>query len=85
VTGGRNRWPARAHRGATGNKRVFGIETVCQECRALLHLISLIKSEAVAKKILTAMHLPAELPKLRPARPPPGQDGDSRGPEDYIK
>jgi hypothetical protein len=65
-------------------RRVFGIETICQKCDVPLRLISLIKSEAIATKILTAMRLPAEVPKLRPARPPPQHDGDARGPEDYI-
>jgi hypothetical protein len=31
--------------------------------------ISLIKSETIAKKILIAMHLPADAPELHPARP----------------
>ncbi len=65
-------------------RRVFGIETICQKCRVPLRLLSLIKSEAIATRILTAMHLPADMPKLRPARPPPQHDGDARGPEDYI-
>jgi hypothetical protein len=65
-------------------RRVFGIETICQKCHVPLRLLSLIKSEAIAKKILTAMHLPADVPKLRPARPPPQRDQDARGPEDYI-
>jgi hypothetical protein len=63
-------------------RRVFGIETICQTCRAPLRLISLVKSEAVAKKILTAMHLSADA--RAPARAPPGRDPDARGAEDYI-
>jgi hypothetical protein len=55
-------------------RRVFSIETVCQKCQVPLRLISLIKSEAVARTILIAMHLPVEVPELHPARPPPGQD-----------
>ena len=45
-------------------RRVFGIETVCQKCQTrlrLLRLIALIKTEDIARKILTAMHLPTEL------------------------
>jgi hypothetical protein len=33
-------------------------------------LIALIKSKDIAKKILTAMHLPVDIPQLRPPRPP---------------
>jgi hypothetical protein len=54
-------------------RRVFEIETLCQKCQVPLRLISLIKSEAVAKTILTAMHLPLGVPELHPARPPPRQ------------
>ncbi len=60
-------------------RRVFGIETVCSKCQAPLRLIALIKSEATAKKILDAMHLPSEVPKLHPARPPPGSPGVEGG------
>jgi len=63
-------------------RRVFGIETICQKCQVQLRLMSLIKSEGIAMKLLTAMHLRADVPTLRPARPPrapPGQDGDTRG------
>jgi hypothetical protein len=35
-------------------RRVFGIETVCQKCKVPLRLISLIKSEPIARKILVA-------------------------------
>jgi hypothetical protein len=42
-----------------------------------LHLIALIKSEDIARKILTAMHLPTEVPKLHSARPPPTQQAQS--------
>ena len=62
-------------------RRVFGIETVCQKCQTPLRLIALIKTEHVAKKILTAMHLPTEIPELHPARPPPQAAG---GGEDWV-
>jgi hypothetical protein len=52
-------------------RRVFGIEVVCSRCQNPLRLIALIKTEDTAKKILTAMHLPTEIPQLHPARPPP--------------
>jgi len=61
--------------------RVFGIETLCQKCQAPLRLISLIKSEPIANKILVAMHLPADAPELHPARPPPPATGDG---EDWL-
>jgi hypothetical protein len=52
-------------------RRTFGFEVVCQKCQSPLRLIALIKTEDVAKKILTAMHLPTDVPQLHPARPPP--------------
>jgi hypothetical protein len=65
-------------------RRVFGIETVCPKCQVPLRLISLIKSEPVAKKILTATHLPADVPELHPARPPPGRAGELGDADDYV-
>ena len=59
----------------------LGIEIVCQKCKAPLRLIALIKSEDIAKKILTAMHLPVAIPQLRPARPPPHKAG---GGDDWL-
>ena len=56
-------------------RRTFGFEIVCQKCKAPLRLIALIKSEDIAKKILTAMHLPVDIPQLLPARPPPQKAG----------
>jgi hypothetical protein len=58
-------------------RRVFGIEILCTKCKAPLRLIALIKSEDIASKILTAMHLPTEVPQLHPARPPPTQQAQS--------
>ena len=43
---------------------MFGFEILCSKCQAPLRLIALIKTEDVAKRILTAMHLPAEIPEL---------------------
>jgi hypothetical protein len=62
-------------------KRTFEIDTVCQKSKAPLRLIALIKSEDIAKKILTAMHLPVDIPQLRPARPPPQKAG---GGDDWL-
>ena len=52
-------------------RRTFGFEIVCTKCQAPLRLIALIKTEDLARKILTAMHLPTEIPELHRARPPP--------------
>jgi hypothetical protein len=62
-------------------RKVLGIEILCTKCKAPLRLIALIKSEDTAKKILDAMHLPSEVPKLHPARPPPGLSGVESGEE----
>ena len=51
-------------------RRTFGSEIVCAKCQAPLRLIALIKTEDIAKKILTAMRLPTHIPELHPARPP---------------
>jgi hypothetical protein len=60
-------------------RRVFGIEVKCEKCGESLRLIALIKNEAIAKKILDAMHLPSAIPRLHPARPPPGSPGVEGG------
>jgi hypothetical protein len=52
-------------------RRIFGIEIFCTKCKSQLRLIALIKTEEAAQKILTAMHLPVDIPQLRRARPPP--------------
>jgi hypothetical protein len=65
-------------------RRVFGIETICPTCLTPLRLLSLIKSETIAKKILVAMHLPAEAPELHPARPPPGRDREALQVENWV-
>ena len=65
-------------------RRVFGVEVICQKCQTPLRLISLIKSKPIARKILVAMQLPADVPELHPARPPPGRDGGGRDAEDWV-
>ena len=65
-------------------RRVFGIEILCKKCKAPLRLIALIKSEDTARKILTAMHLPSEVPQLHPARPPPTSCQEACGAEDWV-
>jgi hypothetical protein len=56
-------------------RKTFGFEIVCAQCKTQLRLIALLRTEDVAKKILTAMHLPVEVSELHPARPPPGETG----------
>ena len=62
-------------------RRTFGFEIVCSKCHSQLRLIALIKTEDIAERILTAMHLPADIPKLHPARPPPQKAGGS---DDWV-
>jgi hypothetical protein len=38
----------------------------------------------VIEKILVAMHLPADVPELHPARPPPGDDREARNREEQL-
>ena len=64
-------------------QRTFGFEIVCAKCQAPLRLIVLVKNRDIAKKILTAMHLPTEVPELHPARPPPGSEREARDAEDW--
>jgi hypothetical protein len=63
-------------------KKSFGFEVVCQKCHSPLRLIALIQNQGIAKKILTAMHLPADVPELHPARPPPRQT--ACGGDDWV-
>jgi hypothetical protein len=60
-------------------KRSFEIDTVCPRCKTPLRLIAMIETEDTIKKILFAMGLPTEAPKLSPARPPPSQAGGESG------
>jgi hypothetical protein len=62
-------------------RRTFAIDIKCGKCHSPLRLIALIKTEAIAKKILAAMHLPTEIPELHPARPPPRE---TKGDEDWL-
>ena len=64
-------------------RRTFGFELVCQNCQAPLRLIALVKSQDTAKKILVAMHPPASVPEVHPARPPPARDREARDAEEW--
>jgi hypothetical protein len=55
-----------------------GHSAVCANCQSPLRLIAQVNSSDVAKKILMAMHLPALVPELHPARPPPARDRERR-------
>jgi hypothetical protein len=65
-------------------RKTFGFEIVCSKCHSQLRLIALIKTEAVAKTILKAMHLPTEIPELHPARPRPPPAADTGGGDDWL-
>jgi len=65
-------------------RKTFGFEIVCSNCHAQLRLIALIIKEAVAKEILTAMHLPTVIPVLHPARPPRPPPEDKCGGDEWL-
>lgn len=60
-------------------RRTFAIDTICPRCKTPLRLIALIKTDDTIKKILSAMGLPTEAPKLCPARPPPSEPAGEGG------
>jgi hypothetical protein len=64
--------------------RTFGFELVCAKCQAPLRLVALVGNQDTAKRILVAMHLPASVPELHPARPPPAADREARDVEDWL-
>lgn len=54
-------------------KRVFGHDVLrCHNCPSQRQVIALITKLSVIRRILLHVGLPAELPPLAPARPPPG-------------
>ena len=63
-------------------RRTFAIDIKCAKCGSPLRLIALIKTRAVIEKILVAMHPPADIPELHPARPPPQAAPKGREAED---
>ena len=60
-------------------RKTFEIDTICPRCKSPLRLIALIKTENTINKILSAMGLPTEAPKLFPPRPPPSESGGDGG------
>jgi hypothetical protein len=65
-------------------RKTFGFEIVCSKCQSQLRLIALIKTEAVAQRILKAMHLSTVIPALHPARSPRPPPGDTGGGDDWL-
>jgi hypothetical protein len=47
-------------------------------------LVGSITSQSVAGKVLVAMRLPAAVPELGAARPPPGRERDGQNAEDWV-
>ena len=68
--------PISLHGGGSGTRTACVCRPLCTKCQAPLRLIALIQTEDIAKKILTAMHLPADIPALHSARPPPREAAD---------
>jgi len=65
-------------------RKTFGFEIVCSKCQRQLRLIALVKTEAVAQKVLKAMHLPSHIPELHPARPPRPPPENTAGADDWL-
>ena len=56
-------------------RRSFGIDVLqCPKCLGRMKLIALIEDPAVIAKILYHLGLSSEIPRARPARPPPEQE-----------
>ena len=57
-------------------RRAFEVDVLkCPRCGGRLRLIALIEASAVARRILTHLGLPADVPRPAPARAPPGGEG----------
>jgi hypothetical protein len=56
----------------------------CPRRRTRRRLIALVKTEAIARKILRAMYLPSDIPELHPARPLRPPPGDTDGGDDWL-
>ena len=53
-------------------RRAFDVDVLaCPRCGGRLRLIALIESSSVARRILTHLGLPADVPRPAPARAPP--------------
>ncbi len=59
-------------------RRAFEVDVLtCPRCGGRLRLIALIEASAVARRILTHLRLPADVPRPVPARAPPNSDDDA--------
>ena len=59
-------------------RRAFEVDVLkCPRCGGRLRLIALIEASAVARRILTHLALPADVPRPALARAPPIGDGDA--------
>lgn len=59
-------------------RRAFEVDVLkCPRCGGRLLLIALIEASAVAQRIVTQLRLPADVPRLTPARAPPTGDDDA--------
>jgi len=53
-------------------QRAFAIDVLaCPRCSGRLHMVALIEDAAVARRILTHLGLPTDVPRPSPARAPP--------------
>ena len=58
-------------------RRAFEVDVLkCPRCGGRLRLIALIEASAVARRILTHLALPADVPRPALARAPPNSGGD---------
>jgi hypothetical protein len=75
---------AKSASGYTYARREPEKTALCEKCHSQLRLIALVKTEAVAQKILKAMRLPSDIPELHPARRPRPPPGDTSGGDDWL-
>ena len=80
-TSGSEVTPRRSARGASWAdlmRRAFEVDVLaCPRCGGRLRLIAPIEASAVARRILTHLALPVDVPRSAPARAPPTGDDDA--------
>ena len=57
-------------------ERVFGYDLACPRCHGPMQVIQVVEEPLVIEKILTHLGLPTSLPRVSPARAPPGDELD---------